>query len=68
MPVDDDKIAQHGVSCQLGRSFPSMKGRSVRRLPGACPWSIDDYSDVRGCPPDRGRLADVPDENASAHR
>ncbi len=61
-----DKLAEHGVTCQLGRSFPLDEGATGRAVSRRMPVVIDDYSDLRAghLPPDhpasRGAAAAVP--------
>jgi DNA-binding CsgD family transcriptional regulator len=61
-----DKIAENGVPCQLGRSFPLDEGATGEAVARRMPVVIDDYSDVRGGhlprdhPASRGAAAAVP--------
>ena len=61
-----DKIAEHGVSCRLGGSFPLDEGATGQAVARRMPVVIDDYSAVRGShlppghPVGRGAAAAVP--------
>jgi DNA-binding CsgD family transcriptional regulator len=61
-----DKIAESGVSCQLGRSFPLDEGATGQAVARREPVVVDDYSDLRGGhlpaghPAGRGAAAAVP--------
>jgi DNA-binding CsgD family transcriptional regulator len=61
-----DKIAENGVACELGRSFPLDEGATGQAVALRMPVVIDDYSDLRGghLPPEhpasRGAAAAVP--------
>ena len=61
-----DKIAENGVACRLGQSFPLDEGATGTAVARRMPVIIDDYSDVRGghLPPGhpvgRGAAAAVP--------
>jgi DNA-binding CsgD family transcriptional regulator len=61
-----DKIAESGISCQLGRSFPLDEGATGEAVARRMPVVIDDYSDLRGGhlpaghPAARGAAAAVP--------
>ena len=61
-----DKIAENGVACRLGQSFPLDEGATGQAVARRMPVVIDDYSDVRGghLPPGhpvgRGAAAAVP--------
>lgn len=61
-----DKLAEHGVTCQLGMRFPLDQGATGQAVTRRMPIVIDDYSDLRGghLPPDhpasRGAAAAVP--------
>jgi DNA-binding CsgD family transcriptional regulator len=61
-----DKIAENGVACRLGQSFPLDEGATGTAVARRMPVIIDDYSDVRSghLPPDhpvgRGAAAAVP--------
>ena len=61
-----DKVAEHGISCQLGRSFPLGEGATGEAVARRMPVVIDDYRDVRGGhlprahPASRGAAAAVP--------
>ncbi len=60
------KLAEQGVACRVGMSFPLDEGATGRAVSRRMPVVIDDYSDVRGghLPPDhpasRGAAAAVP--------
>src|SRR5690242_21670304 len=41
-----DKVAENGVACQLGRSFPLDEGATGAAVARRMPVVIDDYSDV----------------------
>src|SRR6478672_649081 len=61
-----DKIAENGVSCRLGGSFPLDEGATGQAVARRMPVVIDDYSAVRGShlppghPVGRGAAAAVP--------
>jgi DNA-binding CsgD family transcriptional regulator len=60
-----DKIAENGITCQLGRSFPLDEGATGQAFAGRRPVVIDDYSALRGHlpsshPASRGAAAAVP--------
>jgi DNA-binding CsgD family transcriptional regulator/GAF domain-containing protein len=61
-----DKIAERGISCQLGRSFPLSEGATGEAVARRMPVVVDDYSDLRGGhlppghPASRGAAAAVP--------
>jgi len=61
-----DKIAEHGVACRLGHSFPLDEGATGEAVARRMPVVIDDYGDVRGGhlspdhPASRGTAAAVP--------
>jgi DNA-binding CsgD family transcriptional regulator len=61
-----DKMAEHGIACQLGRSFPLDEGATGQAVARRMPVVIDDYSDLRGGhlpsghPAGRGAAAAVP--------
>jgi DNA-binding CsgD family transcriptional regulator len=61
-----DKIAEDGITCQLGRAFPLDEGASGEAVTRRMPVIIDDYSAVRGGhlprdhPASRGAAAAVP--------
>jgi DNA-binding CsgD family transcriptional regulator len=61
-----DKIAEQGVACQLGRSFPLDEGATGQAVTRRMPVVIDAYSDLRGGhlprahPASRGAAAAVP--------
>ena len=61
-----DKIAEDGIACQLGRSFPLDEGATGQAVARRMPVVIDDYSDLRGGhlppghPANRGAAAAVP--------
>ena len=61
-----DKIAENGVACELGRSFPLDEGATGQAVSRRAPVVIDDYSDLRGGhlspdhPASRGAAAAVP--------
>jgi DNA-binding CsgD family transcriptional regulator len=61
-----DKIAENGVACELGRSFPLDEGATGQAVALRMPVVIDDYSHLRGghLPPEhpasRGAAAAVP--------
>jgi DNA-binding CsgD family transcriptional regulator len=60
------KLAEQGVACRLGMSFPLDEGVTGQAVTRRMPVVIDDYGDVRGghLPPDhpasRGAAAAVP--------
>jgi len=60
------KLAERGIACRVGMSFPLDEGATGRAAARRMPVVIDDYSDVRGghLPPDhpasRGAAAAVP--------
>ena len=43
-----DKMAEHGVSCRLGGSFPLDEGATGQAVARRMPVVIDDYSEVHG--------------------
>jgi DNA-binding CsgD family transcriptional regulator len=61
-----DKVAENGIACQLGHSFPLDEGATGQAVARRMPVVIDDYSDVRsghlppGHPAGRGAAAAVP--------
>ena len=61
-----DKIAENGVSCRLGGSFPLDEGATGQAVARRMPVVIDDYSALRGShlppghPVGRGAAAAVP--------
>ena len=61
-----DKVAEHGITCQLGQSFPLDEGATGEAVARRMPVVIDDYSDLRGGhlpdghPASRGAAAAVP--------
>lgn len=61
-----DKLAEQGVACQLGMSFPLDEGATGQAVNRRMPIVIDDYSDLRGGhlppghPASRGAAAAVP--------
>jgi DNA-binding CsgD family transcriptional regulator len=61
-----DKVAEHGITCQLGHSFPLDEGATGEAVARRMPVVIDDYSDLRGGhlpeehPASRGAAAAVP--------
>ena len=61
-----DKLAEQGIACRLGMSFPLDEGATGQAVTRRMPIVIDDYSDLRGghLPPDhpasRGAAAAVP--------
>jgi hypothetical protein len=60
------KIAERGVPCRLGQSFPLDEGATGRAVTRRCPVVLDDYRAVRtghlppGHPAGRGAVAAVP--------
>jgi DNA-binding CsgD family transcriptional regulator len=61
-----DKLAEQGIACRLGMSFPLDEGATGQAVTRRMPIVIDDYSDLRAghLPPDhpasRGAAAAVP--------
>jgi DNA-binding CsgD family transcriptional regulator len=61
-----DKIAENGIACQLGRSFPLDEGATGEAVARRMPVVVDDYSGLRGGhlppghPAGRGAAAAVP--------
>jgi DNA-binding CsgD family transcriptional regulator len=61
-----DKVAEDGIACRVGHSFPLDEGATGRAVVRRMPVVIDDYGDLHGrhLPPDhpasRGAAAAVP--------
>jgi DNA-binding CsgD family transcriptional regulator len=61
-----DKLAEQGITCQLGMSFPLDEGATGQAVSRRMPVVIDDYSDLRAGhlapdhPAGRGAAAAVP--------
>ena len=43
-----DKVAEDGIACRVGHSFPLDEGATGRAVARRMPVIIDDYSDLRG--------------------
>ena len=60
------KVAENGVACQLGRTFPLHEGATGQAVARRMPVVIDDYGDLpaghlpHGHPASRGAAAAVP--------
>ena len=54
-----DKVAENGVACRVGQSFPLDEGATGPAVARRMPVIIDDYSDLRGrhLPPDHPAAA-----------